>query len=186
MDSELQNKLYEKYPKIFRQKDMDKTETLMCWGISCGNGWFNIIDTLCREIQDMVDKPHKNIELYAKFSKEARENGDVSKSRMWEGKIAEERLKIIPQVEAVQVKEKYGTLRFYVNHHSEIIDAIISFAEEMSGVTCDACGSPGQSNNRGWISTMCNPCREEKSNNRTAWLDAIVNNEEPSSDENEE
>ena len=34
MKAELQDKLYKKYPKIFVQKDMDKTQTAMCWGIS--------------------------------------------------------------------------------------------------------------------------------------------------------
>ena len=43
MKKELQDKLFEKYPKLYRQKDLDKTQTAMCWGISCGSGWYNII-----------------------------------------------------------------------------------------------------------------------------------------------
>ena len=51
MRVELQNELFEKYPKIFRQKDLPKQQTCMCWGIDTGDGWFNIIDMLCLQIQ---------------------------------------------------------------------------------------------------------------------------------------
>ena len=51
MNQRLQDKLYEKYPKIFGQKDLPMTQTAMCWGIDCGDGWYNIIDTLCCHIQ---------------------------------------------------------------------------------------------------------------------------------------
>jgi hypothetical protein len=51
MDRELQQKLFDKYPKIFRQKDLSMQETAMCWGIACGNGWYDLIDALCEEIQ---------------------------------------------------------------------------------------------------------------------------------------
>jgi hypothetical protein len=47
MKVDLQKKLFEKYPDIFRQKDLSMTQTAMCWGIDCGDGWYGIIDTLC-------------------------------------------------------------------------------------------------------------------------------------------
>jgi len=47
MRGELQQQLFEKYPAIFRQKDLPMTQTAMCWGIDCGDGWYEIIDTLC-------------------------------------------------------------------------------------------------------------------------------------------
>jgi hypothetical protein len=34
MKAELQEKLYTDYPEIFKQKDLDMTQTAMCWGIS--------------------------------------------------------------------------------------------------------------------------------------------------------
>lgn len=56
-----------------------------------------------------------------------------------------------------QIKEKYGTLRFY--WHGDLPergDAIISAAEHLSGHICEACGAPGsqQSWNDRW-STHC-------------------------------
>jgi hypothetical protein len=46
MKAELQQKLYEKYPKIFVQKDLPMSQTAMCWGIDCGDGWFWLLDNL--------------------------------------------------------------------------------------------------------------------------------------------
>ena len=51
MKKEFEDKLFEKYPKIFRQKDLPKTATCMCWGIATGDGWYDLIDTLCHKIQ---------------------------------------------------------------------------------------------------------------------------------------
>ena len=40
------NKLYEKYPKIFGEKDLPASQTCMCWGISVGDGWYWLIDNI--------------------------------------------------------------------------------------------------------------------------------------------
>ena len=55
MEQELQDKIFEKYPKIFRQKDLPMQQTCMCWGITCGDGWYNIIETACMVIQNHVN-----------------------------------------------------------------------------------------------------------------------------------
>jgi hypothetical protein len=59
------------------------------------------------------------------------------------------------QVEAVQIKEKFGTLRFYVNGASDVQHAAISFAESMSGHICEECGAPGKRRGKEWIRTLC-------------------------------
>ena len=61
MKAELQKQLYEKYPKIFRQKDLPMNQTCMCWGIEVGEGWYNIIDTLCGLIQWHIDQKNKTV-----------------------------------------------------------------------------------------------------------------------------
>ena len=81
MKKELQEKLFQDYPKIFKQKDLDKTKTAMCWGISCGDGWYEILDALCANIQNRLMNVNRN-------------------------KPEEEHL----ICEAVQVKEKFGCL----------------------------------------------------------------------------
>ena len=47
MKKELQEKLFANFPEIFKQKDLDMTQTAMCWGISCNDGWYDLINELC-------------------------------------------------------------------------------------------------------------------------------------------
>jgi hypothetical protein len=45
--------------------------------------------------------------------------------------------------EVLQVKEKFGTLRFYVSHHTDEIDERINSAEVESAHICEICGQSG-------------------------------------------
>lgn len=119
MTPELEQTLYNKYPKIFRQKDLPMQETCMCWGVACGDGWYDILDNLCGIVQQHVDY-HK-----------------------------------LPQVEAVQVKEKFGGLRFYTNHTDDYIRGLIVMAESMSYFVCEECGDKGKLLRKGWFMTLC-------------------------------
>jgi hypothetical protein len=56
MKQELQEKLFEKYPKIFAEKDLPMQQTCMCWGISTGDGWYWLIDNLCEALQHDIDR----------------------------------------------------------------------------------------------------------------------------------
>lgn len=47
MREELEQKLVEKYPVLFRGKDKPPTESLMCFGCECSDGWFDIIQRVC-------------------------------------------------------------------------------------------------------------------------------------------
>jgi hypothetical protein len=58
--------------------------------------------------------------------------------------------------EVVQVKEKLGTLRFYVSHHTDSIDQRIVEAQKESSRTCEICGQPGKQREAdGWVETVC-------------------------------
>jgi hypothetical protein len=62
---------------------------------------------------------------------------------------------VVAQVTLDQVKEKFGTLRFYYSGGDDYISGLVSMAESMSGVTCETCGKPGTSTGGGWIKTAC-------------------------------
>jgi hypothetical protein len=68
----------------------------------------------------------------------------------------------IPQVVVTQVKEKFGTLRFYYNGGDDIIDGMVRMAEGMSGCTCEECGKPGGRRSGGWIVTLCDEHAEAR------------------------
>ena len=59
MKQELEDSLSKKYPKLFVNIDADMTTTAMCWGFECGDGWYNIINTLCANIQNHIDWKNK-------------------------------------------------------------------------------------------------------------------------------
>ena len=61
----------------------------------------------------------------------------------------------------VQVKEKFGTLRFYCSG-TDAIYKYIQLAERLSSVTCEDCGKPGKANDSGWIRTQCDACRNRE------------------------
>ena len=56
MKQELQERLFEAYPKIFARRHMPKTYSAMCYGIQCPNSWYEIIDTLCARIQSYANQ----------------------------------------------------------------------------------------------------------------------------------
>ena len=55
MKKELDELLCQRYPLIFADRHRPMTETCMCWGFSCGDGWFDLIDTLCERLQFWTD-----------------------------------------------------------------------------------------------------------------------------------
>ena len=59
MKKELQEKLFEKYPKLFRQKDLSIQQSCMPRGIEIeGDGWYWLLDKLCERIQFCIDWNH--------------------------------------------------------------------------------------------------------------------------------
>lgn len=132
MRKELDEQLCTKYPKIFVNRHADMKTTAMCWGFECGDGWYNIINQLCANIQHYTDWQNKNHEKHP----------------------------VVEQVVAVQIKEKFGTLRFYYDGGDDTIGGMVRMAESMSAVTCEECGSPGHQRSGGWIRTLCDKHEE--------------------------
>jgi len=124
MKRELDEYLCKVYPKMMVNRNKPMTETCMCWGFECGDGWFPLINQLMSNIQHHLD---------------------------WKNKDSE----VVPQVVLDQVKEKFGTLRFYYQGGDDTISGMVRMAESMSGVTCEECGKPGTQTSGGWIKTVC-------------------------------
>lgn len=61
-----------------------------------------------------------------------------------------------PQIVAVQVKEKFGTLRFYVRSATEAQFKLIDEVEERSFFICEVCGAPGELlDESSWYQVRC-------------------------------
>jgi len=53
------------------------------------------------------------------------------------------------------IKEKYGSLRWYDAGANEEVYKVISKYEEISSVTCISCGKPATKITKGWITPVC-------------------------------
>ena len=59
---------------------------------------------------------------------------------------------------ASQVKEKFGTLRFYMTSATSEMYDLVQEAEEKSATICENCGKPGKLRSGGWIRCLCDEC----------------------------
>jgi hypothetical protein len=141
MNDELDKKLCEKYPKIFRDRTRSMQETCMCWGFSHGDGWFDIVDSLCSGIQHHTNLKRKT-EPFASMT--------------------DEEFDEVHQPVASQVKEKFGGLRFYISNGDDAVYAMITLAESMSYKICEDCGNRGMMRKGPWIRTLCDSCDKKK------------------------
>ena len=153
--------LCKKYPKIFVDRYSPMTQTCMCWGFSHGDGWFHILDNLCSCIQSHIDSHNEWVEKYGLPTWKEIQEGKKEATE-W---IKEEPT-LISQLVADQVKEKFGTLRFYCHGGDEKIYGMVDLAEQFSAQVCENCGRMDElvnRNSRGWIRTTCPCCTEDHS-----------------------
>ncbi len=121
-----------------------------------GDGWYGILDALLACIVSDVRQRAKRYEtLRAAEGGPLYKGGepvtaiDVERARLAHA-AAREALPVL-----VQVKEKFGGLRFYVDGGSNELQAQIELAEAMSYRTCETCGAPGRPRSGGWVRTLC-------------------------------
>lgn len=165
MNPELDKKLVEKYPLIFRNRRNGQVLKDACWGFEHGDGWYNILDALCALLYSPYRRAVDDYENARKYEGTSMWKNspvitaiDVERKRL-AMKEAEEALP-----SAIQCKEKFGTLRFYADNVDERAMTLISFAESMSARTCEECGAPGTIRRTGWIRCLCDAHAEpEKS-----------------------
>jgi hypothetical protein len=111
----------------FLKPDPSLQSNLMAFGFECGSGWYPIIE-------EVFDKLEKLIEEMPK----------------------EERKHFQKDFEILQVKEKLGGLRIYVNIYTDEIIEIIREAGEKALKTCEICGKPGKIREiNHWYFTNC-------------------------------
>lgn len=110
-------------------EDGSETACITLFGFECGDGWFHLLKDLIYEIRAICEAPG----------------------------FQSEGICLIPAVE--QVKEKYGTLRFYMSYTTEAVFEAIERAEERSKETCEICGEPGTLESvTGWYMVRCPKC----------------------------
>jgi hypothetical protein len=145
MDQNLQNKLFEKYPRLFENRTKSAKESCMAWGCEVGNGWYELLSSLC----DIITNHEKNIEFRIKVRNKNGVENDAAD------------LSYVPVI-FDQVKEKFGGLRIYFSGGDDYVFGAVGMAEAYSYKICEFCGNPGRPNKDGWISTLCDNCRQKR------------------------
>jgi len=118
-----------------------------------GEGWIPLIAKLTSMINN-------KIEDIKKYNDSWLENEVITADKHESNKKLAEKFKI------VQIKEKFGGLRFYIEgtdykEHKEI-HAWIQFAEIMADGLCEGCGTnQALGVTSGWMRTICQPCAIE-------------------------
>ena len=130
MREELDDKLCKAFPLLYAERQLSMDKTAMCWGFECGDGWFDILWEASSKLEPLIKKW-------------VEENPDEEYHPC-----------------ASQIKEKYGTLRFYMNFATEEMYEITEKAETESETACEECGSIGKTEGPGWYRTLCEGCKK--------------------------
>ena len=174
MNRDLQQKLFDKYPKIFQETKLGESQSCMAWGLEIGEGWYSIIDLLC----DAVTYTYSTSVM---IDEEDGKRLGISPTTDFKGNDPRYFLSVEPpQFVATQVKEKFGGLRVYyrlefdpqvqelfkqtgkypdlqkiVERYSAYMDGIVHCAEALSYRTCEVTGGPGEMHIRsGWYKVL--------------------------------
>lgn len=157
MNEENTKKLVKEYPTLYRDVGGDPRETCMTWGFECGDGWYNIVDSLSA----VITNHEENSERFKEdMSLRARYNRLIQNLRIMMLKRFHPEFFKSERVKAVQVKEKFGSLRYYMGGHDDYVAGAVAMAEAISAVSCEKCGRPGRINDDGmWMQCLCDQCR---------------------------
>jgi hypothetical protein len=126
MNPKLEEYLLNKFPKLYKH---DVECPFNEWKFECNDGWFRPLLWLSNYLQNYIDSKNTWAEKYPNDYKS------------------------VEQIRVVQVKEKFSTLRYYVEGGDERTSEVISFVEYMCGNFCEYTGEiddVGYSN-RGWM-----------------------------------
>jgi hypothetical protein len=169
MKKDLEKTLLSKYPQLLKGVRYFEID----------DGWYKIIDLMCAQIESHITQSRNgaarskrrnraliqalrgnftNIEYRHKNLPDS-EKQQVIDSELNNRHFTEAWLTNIPnKIHFVQIKEKFGTLRAYAIGGDQFCNGVIAMAESMSGITCEACGEPGERTNNSWIKTQCKKC----------------------------
>jgi len=164
LDQNLEKVLVEKYPIIFKEYGGDIRKTCMGWGLSCGDGWFNLVYKLCNDIMQVIGT--RNIDITALQVKEKFGGLRFYYSMQVENTILSKIDRLFYKVMvSLRLGRKYWVItnfrRKFIQTTDEKISSLINKAESDSYTICENCGKPGRVREGGWIRTLCDECDKE-------------------------
>ena len=158
MNDENTAALNAKHPKMFLFHNFRSASHFI---FECGDGWYNIISAMLNQIEYHIGNNNDRFNRFAE-AQDMINNGAEDQVYPY----------MLQQIEAIkngngewpveldypvvqQIKEKFGTLRVYMNGLDNETTAIINMAEAMCHTTCEECGNIGKIRAGGWVKTLC-------------------------------
>lgn len=167
MNPELDRKLVEACPNLYRQRNGDIRQSCMPFGFP-GDGWFNLLWDLSLKLEKLIvdnipDEDKIIVVDYRSLCKDDEEmewklnKYGIRSLPSWDEETKTYTRNENPRhsVYASQVKEKLGGLRFYLSMGSDEMYDLCHEAENKSYEICETCGEPGVLRDSGWIITAC-------------------------------
>lgn len=172
MRKELENELVCLAPYMFRYEGWNNLrQSLMGFGFSCGNGWEFILRDLITKL-DKIDKEKRIrcIQIKEKFGglrfyyeiKSSENEKTIKREILIEKLLNKPLYNIWSFLYFTVLRHKVRLPNPYVFGLRGCADRLVRIAERDAYRTCEACGNPGKPNEHGWISTLCEYCRERK------------------------
>ena len=168
MKQELDDKLVNTFPLLYRNRHKNMRSSCMAQGFSHDEGWYNLLFELSAKLEALIQKQVVesdpsicecgcNVECHDDTNKctnvfFTRDGKDY--------KCLCENFHVACAA-ADQVKEKFGSLRFYMSNATEEMRDLVREAEEKSGSMCEICGEFGTMRSGGWIRCLCDQHAKE-------------------------
>jgi hypothetical protein len=156
MRDDLEQKIVKDFPEFFKDKK-DIQRSLMSFGFSHDDGWFDIVYQLTKDIKKVLnDKDEFQIvQVKEKFAGLRYYFELTTPKDKWDKYSLPFRFNRLTKFKVQRfldwIRNKLGILTKY-----EIIDDIVKEAENKTYRTCEICGAEGKvRNDLGWIKTLC-------------------------------
>jgi len=179
MKKVLEEQLIKKYPSIFgtllNKPKVVKFILPIYFGVDTGDGWYDLLYELCGRlvqieknfgiitIADQIKEKFGGLRFYhhcdlnREKMKSYKRNGTWHYTWVMNGDV-----KLSKPEKEFKIEKIWGE-----------IDGLVSMAEAMSYRICEQCGLPGKPNDAGWITTLCDNCRNAKEQERAEGLKQI-------------
>lgn len=112
MDKKFQNYLINKFPNLYKTESLPFSKS----GFECDDGWFKLILWLSRYLTDYIKLQNEFAEKYPNMYRN------------------------VDEIKVLQVKEKFGILKYYTSGGNDHTKSAIGFAEYISGFICEQSG----------------------------------------------
>ena len=160
MKQSLESQLYAIDPVFFRQKDLDMTQTCMCWGIECGDGWFAPIKRFVEQVA-VLNKVVAPLNMCIVASQIKSKWADFT--CYWNLDVLDESIQ----------KEHSKSEQQLLETIYKLMDNAVSGCTEECSHTCELCGKESPFNDEvfacgSWLTVKCVECaqKEQRQNGR--------------------